>query len=201
MTLLKDIAFIQIGYHFRGQVKPAKNGRYRLIQIKDVIRGGWCSFDNLIRVDINDLKPEQVLRKGDVILVGRGERRPAVAITDHLDTTTVGSQLFIIRANQRVDPNYLAWTLNQDVAQKYLEEKSVGTNVKIVSKEVLSILPIVLPDLETQRTIANLHSLNEKQRHLMNTIAEKRYQLTERALLDLIEGDKRGPEADDSNDN
>lgn len=192
MVLLKDIAYIQIGYHFRGQIKPSRNGRYELIQIKDIIRGGWCSFNDLIKVDIDDLKQEQVLREGDVILVGRGERRPAVAIAEAIGKTTVGSQFFIIRANQRVDPNYLAWALNQDFAQRYLEEKSVGTNVKIVSKEVLSYLPVVLPDLETQRTIASLHSLNEKQRHLMNTIAEKRYRLTERALLDLIETRKKG---------
>lgn len=191
MALLKSIATIQIGYHFRGQIRPAKDGQYQLIHIKDVSRDNWGSFDNLVRVDIPDLKPEQVLRKGDVILIGRGERRTAVAITEDLDKTTVGSQFFILRANHRVDSQYLAWALNQDFAQRYLEEKSVGTNVRIVSKEVLSHLPLVLPDLETQTKIARLHSLNEKQRQLMNTIAEKRYRLTERALLNLIEAGKK----------
>ena len=191
MARLKDIASIHIGYHFRGQIRPVKDGQYQLIHIKDISQGSWSSSDNLIRVNIDDLKAEQLLRKGDVILVGRGERRPAVAITDDVNNTTVRSQFFIIRAHPVLDPHYLAWTLNQDSSQKYLEEKSVGTNVKIVSKEVLSYLPIVLPDLETQRKIATLHSLNEKQRQLMNTIAEKRYQLTERALLNLVEASKK----------
>jgi len=191
MPLLKDIASIHIGYHFRGQIRPTKDGQYQLIHIKDVSQGNWSSSDKLLRVNIDDLKPDQLLRKGDVILVGRGERRPAVAITDDINNTTVGSQFFIIRANPRLDPSYLAWALNQDFSQKYLEEKSVGTNVKIVSKEVLSYLPVIVPDVETQRKIATLHSLNEMQRQLRNAIAEKRYQLTERALLNLIEASKK----------
>ncbi|HKU74255.1 MAG TPA: restriction endonuclease subunit S [Pyrinomonadaceae bacterium] len=197
MPLLKDIATIQIGYHFRDQIKPVKGGTYKLIQIKDVSRIGLSSVEKLINVNIDDLKPEQVLRKGDVILVGRGERRLAVAITDDSTKATVGSQFFIIRANHLVDPSYLSWALNQDSAQRYLQEQSVGTNVKIVSKEAISYLPIILPGIGTQRTIASLHSLNEKQRHLMNTIAERSYRLTEQTLLSLIDPDMKGSKSDE----
>src|SRR5438132_775193 len=174
MPFLRDIASVQIGYHFRGKIKPVDDGQHQLIHIKDVSRGGADSFENLMRVNIRDLKPDLVLRKGDVILVGRGDRRPAVAIESDLKNATVGSQFFIIRVNHRVDPGYLAWALNQDSAQRYLEEKSVGTNVKVISKEAVSYLPIVLPGLETQRRIATLHSLNVKQRQLTSIIAEKR---------------------------
>jgi len=194
MPLLKDIASVQIGYHFRGRIKPVMDGRYKLVHIKDVGKGGTDSFDNLMPVNISDLKQEQLLRKGDVLLVGRGDRRRAVAIDSDLKNATVGSQFFIIRANQSVDPGYLAWALNQDPAQRYLEEKSVGTNVKIISKEAVSHLLISLPDLETQRRIARLHALNEKQKELMETIAEKRYRVTEQTLLNLIQSSQRGSE-------
>ncbi len=193
MPLLKDIASLQIGYHFRGRIKPVMDGRYKLIHIKDVGKGGTDSFDNLMPVNISDLKQEQLLRKGDVLLVGRGDRRPAVAIDNDVKNATVGSQFFIIRANQKVDSGYLAWVLNQETAQRYLEEKSVGTNVKIISKEAVSHLSISLPDLATQRRIARLHALNEKQKQLMETIAEKRYRVTEQSLLNLFQSEK-GPE-------
>jgi restriction endonuclease S subunit len=194
MPLLKEIASVQIGYHFRGRIKPVMDGRYKLIQIKDVSKGGTDSFENLMPVNISDLKHEQLLRKGDVLLVGRGDRRRAMAITSDLKSATVGSQFFIIRANQSVDPGYLAWVLNRDPAQRYLAEKSVGTNVKIISKEAVSHLSISLPDLETQRRIATLHALNEKQKQLMETIAEKRYRVTEQSLLNLIQSSEKGQE-------
>ncbi len=181
-----------MGYHFRGKIQPVDEGRYQLIHIKDVSRGAADSFSSLMRVNIKDLKPDQVLREGDVILVGRGDRRTAVAIESDLKDTTVGSQFFILRVNHRADPAYLAWALNQDFAQRYLEENSVGTNVKILSKDAVAHMPIVLPDMETQQRIATLHSLNEKQRQLMGTIAEKRYRLTEQALLNLIDGTTKG---------
>ncbi len=195
MRLLKEIASVQVGYHFRGRIKPVMDGQYKLIHIKDVSKGGTVSFENLMPVNIRDLKDEQLLRKGDVILVGRGDRRRAVAIESDLENATVGSQFFIIRANQRVEPGYLAWALNQDPAQRYLEEKSVGTNVKIISKEVVSHLSISLPNLETQRSIATLHALNEKQKQLMENIAEKRYRVTEQSLLNLIQSSEKGLES------
>lgn len=194
MPLLKDIASVQTGYHFRGRIKPVEDGQYKLIHIKDVSSGGRESFENLMSVNVPDLKPAQVLRRGDVLLVGRGDRRPALAIGRDLKNVTVGSQFFIIRAQQRVDPTYLAWALNQDLAQRYLEEKSVGTNVKVISKEAVSHLPLFLPDLETQKRIAKLHVLNEQQRQLMKTIADKRYRVTEQSLLNLIEEHKKGLE-------
>ncbi len=186
---------MQSGHHFRGRIKPVEDGQYKLVQIKDLGADGHAYFERLVTINQPGLKTEQILRKGDVLLVGRGERRQAVAINTDLERATVGSQFFIIRAVPSVDAEYLAWFINQDSAQRYLEEKSVGTNVKVVSREAIAQLPIVLPDLETQTKLAKLHSLNVQQRQLMETIAEKRYRVTEQSLLNLMQASEKGQES------
>lgn len=130
------------------------------------------------------LKKEQLLLKGDVLVVGRGDRRLAVALDFMPSNPTIaGSQFYIVRPNDNIDSVYLAWYINQESAQRYLEEKSVGSNVKIISKEAILDLPIVLPDLATQQKIARLHSLNVQQKKLSEEIAQKRYVMTELSMF------------------
>jgi len=130
------------------------------------------------------VKKEQLLLKRDVLVVGRGDRRLAVALDFTPPNLTIaGSQFYVVRPNENIDSEYLAWYINQESAQRYLEEKSVGSNVKIISKEAISALQIVLPDLPTQRKIARVHSLNMQQKMLSEKIAEKRYVMTERSMI------------------
>lgn len=134
------------------------------------------------------LKKEQLLLKGDVLVVGRGDRRLAVALDFSPPNPTIaGSQFYVVRPNENVDSEYLAWYINQEPAQRYLEGKSVGSNVKILPKEAISALQIVLPDLATQRKIACLHLLNTQQKILSEKIAEKRYVMTEQSMIRSIQ--------------
>jgi type I restriction modification DNA specificity protein len=185
MHSLKAISSIHLGYHFRGRILSEPTGAYRVVQIRDLSVGETYGFESLMKIERpQGLKNEQLLLKGDVLVVGRGDRRLAVALDFMPPSPTIaGSQFYIVRPNENIDSEYLAWYINQKYAQRYLEERSVGSNVKIISKEAISALQIVLPDLATQKKIARLHSLNVRQKILFQQIAEKRYVMTERSMI------------------
>ena len=185
MQSLKTISSIYLGYHFRGRIRSEPTGAYRVVQIRDLSVGGRHAFEGLMKIDEPPgVKKEQLLLKRDVLVVGRGDRRLAVALDFTPPNLTIaGSQFYVVRPNENIDSEYLAWYINQESAQRYLEEKSVGSNVKIISKEAISALQIVLPDLPTQRKIARVHSLNMQQKMLSEKIAEKRYVMTERSMI------------------
>jgi restriction endonuclease S subunit len=184
---LKDIAAIRSGYPFRGRVEPVPDGEFRVVQIKDISQSARLEFGDLLRVDLPDVRQDYLLKRDDVLFASRGTRKQAVSIEGDLDNTTFGTQFFAIGARDGVLPAYLAWYINQQPAQRYLEEHSMGSNVRIVTKEALSRMPIQLPPLDVQRKVVEVHRLSLKEKELAQAIQAKRSLLVETALLGIVE--------------
>lgn len=184
--LLRNIARIRAGYSFRGRIKAVPDGAYRVIQIKDVSEGESIAAEDLVRANVPDARSDHLLRKGDVLFASRGARKQAVVIEHEFPKTVFGSQFFVCQPDEKVDPVYLAWYINQKPAQRYFEENAVGSNVRIVTKESLERLPVALPPLETQRKIAEVYWLSLLEKRLLEEIQRKRSQLVEVALLKSI---------------
>ncbi|MBC7932024.1 MAG: restriction endonuclease subunit S [Rubrivivax sp.] len=184
---LRDIANIRSGYPFRGRVEPALDGEFRVVQIKDISQNARLESGDMLRIDLPDVRHDYLLKTGDVLFASRGTRKQAVVIDDDLENTTFGTQFFAIEARDGVLPAYLAWYINQQPAQRYLEEHSMGSNVRIVTKEALSRMPIQMPPLDVQRKVVEVHRLSLKEKELMRAIETKRSQLVETALLGIIE--------------
>jgi hypothetical protein len=181
--LLCDVADLRSGYHLRGGIKRQPAGRYRLIQIGDLQRDRPVRFLHLTRTDLKEEPRDNLIRRGDVLLVGRGLRNDAVAVEEELQDTVASSQLFIIRPARVVSPQFLAWYLNQEPAQRYLGQNRAGTNVPIITKEGLARLPVTVPPLEKQEIIVRIHRLSVKEASLLEAIQQKRRRLVEVALL------------------
>lgn len=188
MPTLKDIAEIRFGYPFRRGLDPVANGQYRVLQIKDITRDDIADLSYLMRVNLRDVRDEYFVRSGDVLFVSRGVNKQAVAATEEMEEAIVGSQIFLVRPNDGVLPEYLAWYINQPPAQQYIEENSVGSNVRIISREALYKMAVVVPPLETQRKIVEVNRLVQKERQLVDAISEKRRRLVEATLLKSIQG-------------
>ncbi len=182
-ALLQDISEIHAGYSFRGRIEPKIEGRYGVVQIKDLDVGSLFRPSALLRTDLPDVKSNHVLRRGDVLFVARGERRRAVVIDEIGPNTIFGSQFFCCRLKFEIDPTFLAWFINQMPSQRYFEEHSRGSNVQIVTKEVLGRLVVIVPPLAIQQKIARIYRLNQLEMKLFAEIQAKRNQLVESALL------------------
>lgn len=186
MIRLKDIAAVKMGYTFREGITHVPHGRYRVIQIKDITQGGLWAFTHLTRVDLPDVAHDHLVRRGDVLFVARGTNKQAVAVEKDLENTIVGSQFFIVRLNADVMPEYLAWFINQKPSRRYVEENSAGSNVRLIHKEALSNLQVVVPPFEVQRRIVKVNELKVREQELLKAIREKRRQLIDAALLESV---------------
>ena len=185
-ALLKDISEIRAGYSFRGRIKPRSGGLYSVVQIKDLDVRSFFRPAGLLRTDLTDVKSNHFVRRHDVLFVARGERKRAVVIDEIGPNTIFGSQFFGCRSMPGIDPAFLAWFINQKPAQRYFEEHSRGSNVQIITKEVLGRLVITLPPLAIQERIAHVYRLTQEELKLVAEIQRKRSQLVETALLQSL---------------
>jgi restriction endonuclease S subunit len=185
--LLKDMVTIRSGRLFRGKIEPDPIGHYQVIQIGDIDVGRKLSYQDLTRINLPDIKPSQLVQKGDVLFISRGMRKHAVAIIEELNNVITTSQIFILRPSERLLPEYLAWYLNQLPAQRYLEEHSSGTNVSLINMEAFGKLPVRAPKLDIQQKIVRISELSVRERELAELILKKRSALIEMSLLAAIE--------------
>ncbi len=186
MLYLKDIAIIRSGHLFRGKIEPDAAGQYHVVQIGDIQLDARFSGDSLARIRLPEVKTSQILQKGDVLFISRGPRKQAVAMTRPLEKTIATSQFFVIRPEERVLPEFLAWYINQRPAQRYIEEHSTGTSVSLINLKALKTLPVELPSLESQTRIVRIHQLNLRETELIEAIQQRRRALIEMTLLKAI---------------
>ena len=82
-----------------------------------------------------------------------------------LENTVAFYYFYILRPNlDRVDPEYLAWFINQPTTQTCLERLPRVPHIKIIPKSAFEELEVVLPPLATQRAIVELERLRQKER-------------------------------------
>jgi restriction endonuclease S subunit len=186
MTNLNDVATIRSGYLFRERIKPEVSGQYRVVQVGDVTPDIGFMNSSLLRVSLPDVKRSQILETGDVLFISRGPRKQAIAITWSMENTIATSQFFVLRPDERLLPEFLAWYINQRPAQRYIEEHSNGTSASLINLEAMRGLPVEVPPVETQARITKIHRLSLREKELMEAIKEKRHALIERTLLKMI---------------
>ena len=118
--------------------------------------------------------------------MGRGAHRTAFLVDDPLPRTVADRTFFVARPDpDQVEPAFLAWYLDERRAQHYLESHSRGTNIQTIKKSALERLPVQLPPLDTQREIAEVQSLVE--RELMNEWMDQRAKLARGIMRQKLE--------------
>ena len=192
---LKDIAEIQIGYQHRDKGHPINmglTGTHRIIQIKDIEleelfkhevfgRGGSAPYvwlDNLYKVTPAGDAERYLVSQGDVLFLSRGQRTYAVPVLQALENTVASYYFYILRPDaDHVNPEYLAWFINQPTAQACLERIQQGSYIKIIPKSAFEELEVVLPSLATQRAIVELERLRQKEIYIMSRLVQVRKRL------------------------
>lgn len=191
MLYLKDIATIRSGYLFRGRIEPDAAGQYRVVQVGDITSDARLSKGSFTQVSLPDVKQTQILEAGEVLFISRGPRKQAVAIIEPPENTIATSQFFIIRPDEKVLPEFLAWYINQRPAQRYIEEHSTGSSVTLINLEALKTLPVETPPMETQARIAQIHQLSLRERELVEAIQNRRRARIEMLLLKAVQHGER----------
>ncbi len=187
---IKEIATVQMGYSFRSRLEVSKDGGVAVIQMKDLLDDNTVGCDGLIKTDMDAVKSHHLVCKGDLVFRSRGLVSNAAILLEDPGNAVVAAPLIRIRITQpdRVLPEYLNWYLSQREAQVFLTSRAKGTTQKMISKEVLEDLEVLLPSLECQKNIVELASLSAREERLLGALAEKRKRYISMALMRFAKG-------------
>lgn len=189
-TELKNIASVLMGYSFRTRLDVKDSGAVAVIQMKDLTDDNRVDCSNLSRVDSDSLKEHHLVRPGDLVFRSRGLTATSAILRDDPGTAVVSAPLLRIRANEKIIlPEYLNWFISQASAQSFLASRVIGTAQKMISKEALEGLEVLVPSFEQQHTIMELAALADREQKILSKLADKRKLYLSNILLRLAQGE------------
>lgn len=170
---LRELCKIHSGYTARGRLEAVVETGAPAIQLRDVDPEHEYLEPPFHRYHLEDPSARHLVVGGDVIFRSRGQSNTAAVVSRAVtEPVTVVVPLVILRPNQRkVLPEYLAWAINQPSAQRRLDAAAQGTSIRMIPMAVLEQLDIPLPDLQTQRRIADMHTLARQEARLLRELA------------------------------
>lgn len=175
---LNDLAEVHTAVVFRDQPpQEHPEGNVRALAIRDVVSSTPVSWSELPRVVVPEKYRASCLQAGDVVIPSRGDYYRAWLFTGADVPVLPVGQLNVIRPTAGLDAGYLAWFLNLPTTGIKLKQMLTGTSIKALTKTALQTLEVDLPDMGSQRRIAEIVELTGR-------IAAIRHRLTE---LDAIE--------------
>jgi hypothetical protein len=171
---LGSISSIQTGYSFRNGLTASHEG-VLVVQLKDVRASGIIDADALSRADCEDYSEQHRLNLGDLVFRSRGQSF-SMGLTSFVgELIIVAAPLFKVTVDRSMAlPEYVSWYANGPAGQAYFESVAEGSSIKMISKASLAELPIPLPPLSVQESIAQLTSLGKQEKMLSEQLLRKR---------------------------
>lgn len=193
---LKDIATAQVGYQSRGKLDESHNGDFTILRPQDFDAFGRLKLDSPSRFFGNvDPDPyKYLISRGDILVQARGQQHCAYFIDQPLENTLASNSFHVIKDidTSRIQPEFLAWWINQPIVQKYFEQEQGMSTVPFISLSALLDAPLVLPTSETQNTISRLVDGWRKERDLHQRFVIKKDQLIQAASMQAVNKNSGG---------
>lgn len=184
ITRLAEVAEIRMGYTFRSRLEPEMGGDVAVLQMKDIDDSNLLHPENLVRIQMPELKDKHLVQEGDLMFKSRGVSNAASLVAGNLGRTVLAAPMMLIRPDaDKVDAAYLQWFINQPSIQNVLSAQAAGTAVKMISKAALEQLVIAIPSLETQRRIVEVGRFASLEARITTELMDRRKVLIERILM------------------
>lgn len=180
MTQLCDIAEIRAGYPFRGSVPDMPDGLCQVVQPKDVFGGGIIDKVAL-RFTPERLKPDYLLKAGDILLSSRGEFK--AALYKGKCKTLASNLLFVLSVrNKSFLPEYIVFYLNSKSGQAQMAARKNPGALQAIVRSGIESLDIPLLPIKRQKLLAETYFLLLREKELSQRLAEEKTKLLELAL-------------------
>lgn len=180
MTLLCDIVKIRAGYPFRGAVPDMPDGLCQVIQPKDVFGGGVIDKVAL-RFTPERLKPDYLLKDGQILLSSRGEFK--AALYKGKGKSLASNLLFVLSVRKKEFlPEYLVFYLNSKSGQAQMASRKNPGTLQAIVRSGIEGLDIPLLPLKRQKLLAETYFLLLHEKELSQRLAEEKTKLLELAL-------------------
>ncbi|MET0103255.1 MAG: restriction endonuclease subunit S [Sedimenticola sp.] len=189
---LKEITQIRAGYAFRGRLEADPEGEYMVVQMKDMDKATGVNWEQLNKTNLTGRTPRAVIEPGDLLFVARGHANFAVAIGEVPSLAVPSPHFFHLRVLEEtgIDPEFLAWQINQDAIQRYLAQSAEGTQIPSIRRAVLEETLISVPDTKTQQRIVSLNKAMNREVQLYEALATNRRRMMKLVASQLLESDK-----------
>lgn len=175
---LQDIAEIILGHTFRSAVIHDPNGRFSILQAKNINVDGSPNAE-FPRISVEKIRSQGLVQNGDVILTNRGLFRASVYRGDGGSLIAAASVYLLRIKGKNIMPEFLAVFFNSRRGQGLLKQCIRGATIPSLPKSCLSTLQIPIPILEMQKLIVNINNnhlhrsqLYEKRSRLQKEVAE-----------------------------
>lgn len=185
----KNISNIITGHVFRSKIPYNTNGNLNLLSMDAISTTGivYISEEDIKKIQLNDVKPEEIIMPGDVLFKAKGLNNTAVLIDSIPSHTTVTASCHIIRVlDSKFLPEYVCTWLNSAIAKNHFSKgagQATGVTIANVSKATLELLEIPEIPIKEQKLISEIEACAKQEKELQLKIADKRENLY-RAIIE-----------------
>ncbi|MBS1073939.1 restriction endonuclease subunit S [Gluconobacter sp. Dm-73] len=188
---LVAVASISAGHPFRGRIDPTEGVETAVVQMRDTSPSGvdWASC---VRTEMAGRREPDWLHPGNILFPARGNVSQAVLVNESIGSlqAVAAPHFFLLRVSRPdVLPAYLAWWLNQEPAQRHLEQNAQSsTLVRNIARPVLEATPVLLPPLPRQEQIVGLANAMQREEDLLRRLRQTSQQMMTGLARDLLAG-------------
>lgn len=188
---LSDIATVAAGHPFRGRIEPTEGAETVVVQMRDTSSSG-VNWRSCLRTEVGGRREPDWLRPGDILFPARGNVSLAVLINESVGSlqAVAAPHFFLLRVSRSdVLPAYLAWWLNQEPAQRHLEQNAQSsTLVRNIARPVLEATPVMLPPLPRQEHIVGLANAMQREEDFLHRLRQTNQKIMTGLARDLLAG-------------
>lgn len=191
-VLITKVASVATGMTKREKIGAA-SGDSVLVQMGDILPTGTLVIDRERRIDLSTEVDRFVVGEGDVLFRGKGAGIAAAVVPSGCPSLVAAAPIIILRPDRSlIEPGYLAWAISSPAAVRHymLTARSVG--MLTVGATELGTLKIQVPDIETQRAVAELVSLQRREAALLERYMGLKKQFMDVAIEQRINAGEAG---------
>ncbi len=192
---LAEVAEVRSGFALRRPIGEYPAGGVPLIQMQDVTPFGLTESSDLRTISPDAFRSDQVLNGGEVLFRSRAPFCAAIVPLE-AQGSIAAAPIYVIESDSKVlDSGFLCWYLNNPRTGRWIAQMASGSSIPFVGVSALGGIPIPLPPLDTQRTIASAWSDMLDHKRLTNQLIEQQEKLLRATLDGLCTGRirRKGP--------
>lgn len=128
------------------------------------MKNNRVDIDNIARISEKDAKrlSKHIVKKGDILYSRRGDITLKALITDKEVGYFCGTGCLLIRAGDKIDPEFLTYLLSTETNKVWIVKQAVGATMPNLNTDILSRFPLYIPSFKTQQSIAAVLSALDK---------------------------------------
>ena len=178
-----DICTIRFGLY----EQPAPYGPVAYLQVGQFNDDGRMVNEVDEYIDPSEKTEAHLLKDGDVLFVGKGNRLFAWCYRKTDMPVVASSIFFVLRPDASlIYPEYLSAILNAPQSKAAFQQIGAGTNIFSLRKSELSAFEIPLPTMQRQKKIAAVAQLHQQEIELAQQLIVQKQNIYTAVISKLI---------------